>query len=54
MQIYLATTPENLREALRYTDRAAHVAYRVGRDGHLTRQNLLARTQGGLMVLGLL
>ena len=52
MQIYLATTPENLREALRYTDRAAHVAYRVGRDGHLTRQNLLARTQGGLMVLG--
>ena len=52
MQIYLATTPENLRDALRFTDRAAHVAYRVGRDGHLTRQNLLARTQGGLMVLG--
>lgn len=52
MQIYLATTPEKLREALRFTDRVAHVAYRVGRDGHLTRQNLLARTQGGLLVLG--
>jgi len=52
VQIYLATTPERLREALRFTDRVAHVAYRVGRDGHLTRQNLLARTQGGLMVLG--
>lgn len=52
MQIYLATTPELLREALRFTGQVAHVAYRVGRDGHLTRQNLLARTQGGLMVLG--
>ena len=28
------------------------MAYQVGREGHLTRQALLARTFGGLMVLG--
>lgn len=52
MQLYLAVTPDKLREASRYTDRLAHVAYRVGRDGRLTRRDLLARTRGGLMVLG--
>ena len=52
MQIYLAATPDKLREAAQFTDRLAHVAYRVGPDGRLTRQNLLARTHGGLMVLG--
>ncbi|MDE7260633.1 MAG: hypothetical protein K2N78_01005 [Oscillospiraceae bacterium] len=52
MQLFLTVTPDKLREAARYTDRLAHMAYRVGPDGHLTRQNLLARTRGGLMVLG--
>lgn len=52
MQIYLAVTPDKHREAARFTDRLAHVAYRVGRDGRLTRQSLLARTYGGIMVLG--
>ena len=52
MQLFLAVTPDKLREASRYTDRLAHVAYRVGPDGRLARQNLLARTRGGLMVLG--
>lgn len=52
MQLYLAVTPDKLREASRYTDRLAHVAYRVGRDGRLTRRDLLARTRNGLMVLG--
>ena len=52
MQIYLAVTPDKLRQALGYTDRVAHMAYRVGPEGRLTRQNLLARTQGGLMLLG--
>lgn len=52
MQLFLAVTPDKMREAARYTDRLAHVAYRVGPDGRLTRQNLLARTRGGLMVLG--
>lgn len=52
MQLYLAVTPDKLREAARYTDRLAHVAYRVGRDGRLNRRDLLARTRGGVMVLG--
>lgn len=52
MQLYLAVTPDKLREATRCTDRLAHVAYRVGRDGRLARRDLLARTRGGLMVLG--
>lgn len=52
VQIYLTATPDKLPEAARFTDRLAHVAYRVGRDGQLTRHSLLGRTQGGLMVLG--
>ena len=52
MQLFLAVTPGKLREAARYTDRLAHVAYRIGPDGRLARQDLLARTRGGLMVLG--
>lgn len=52
MQIFLAVTPDKQRTASQYTDRLAHVAYQVGREGHLTRQALLARTFGGLMVLG--
>jgi len=52
LQIFLAATPEKFREAIRYTERIAHVAYRIGRDGRLTRRNLLARTRGGIMVLG--
>lgn len=52
MQLYLAVTPDKLREAGRYTDRLAHVAYRIGQDGRLVRRDLLARTRGGLMVLG--
>lgn len=52
MQIFLAVAPDRQRHAAGFTDRLAHVAYQVGRDGHLTRQSLLARTFGGLMVLG--
>lgn len=52
MQIYLAAAPDKLREAARYTERLAHVAYRIGQDGRLARCNLLARTRGGLMSLG--
>lgn len=52
MQLYLAVTPDKLREAGRYTDYLAHVAYRIGRDGRLVRRDLLARTRGGMMVLG--
>ena len=52
MQLYLAVTPDKLREAARFTDRLAHVAYRVDRDGRLARRDLLARTHGGILVLG--
>lgn len=52
MQLYLAATPDKLRQASRYTSRLAHVAYRVGQEGRLTRQNLLMQTRGGFMVLG--
>lgn len=52
MQIFLAVTPDKLRHAAAFTDRLAHVAYQVNREGHLVRQSLLARTFGGLMVLG--
>jgi len=50
--LYLAVTPDKLKEAGRYTDRLAHVAYRIGKEGRLVRRDLLARTRGGLMVLG--
>jgi len=50
LRIYLAVTPDNLREASRWTKQLAHAAYRIGPDGHLTRQDPL-RAQGGLMLL---
>ncbi len=52
MQIYLAVTPDKLREASRYTERLAHVAYRIGPDGRLSCRDLPMRTRGGMMVLG--
>ena len=52
MQLYLAVSPDKLRQAARFTDRLAHVAYRVGPEGRLTRHNLLVSTRGGVMVLG--
>lgn len=52
MQLYLAVTPDKLREARRFTDRLAHVAYRIGPDGRLTRRSVPMGLQGGLMVLG--
>lgn len=52
MQLYLAATPDKLRQAVRCPAQPAHVAYRVGREGRLTRQRLPAEARGGLMVLG--
>lgn len=52
MQLYLAVTPDKLREASYYTDRLAHTAYQVDREGRLVRRDLLVRTHGGIMVLG--
>ena len=47
MQLYLAVSPDKLRQAARFTDRLAHVAYRIGPEGRLTRRNLLVSTRGG-------
>ena len=41
MAIYLAVTPERAREAAGWTNRLAHVAYRVDREGHLAWRGLL-------------
>lgn len=51
MQTYLAVTPDKLSDALRYTDRIAHVAYRIGGGGELMRRELPPRVRGGIMVL---
>ena len=51
MRLYLTATPEKLRHAARFTRTLAHVAYRLGPNGHLMQQNLL-QIRGGMMVLG--
>ena len=49
MQIYLAVTPAQAREAARCRRSLAHVAYCIGPDSTLLRQNLLLQTRGGLL-----
>ena len=49
MQTYLAVTPEELREAGKYGCAFAHVAYRIGQNSTMLRQNLLLQTRGGLL-----
>lgn len=51
MQLYLTVTPGDLPDAGRFGVRLAHVAYRIGPGSVLLRQNLLLRTQGGLLTL---
>lgn len=51
MQVYLAVSPGQVRDASRYTRSFAHVAYRIGTDSTLLRQNLLIQSQGGLLAL---
>lgn len=49
MQLYLAVTPAQLQEASKYCRSFAHVAYRIGEESTLLRQNLLLQTRGGLL-----
>ena len=49
MQLYLAVTPGEAREAAQYGRTLAHVAYRIGPGSTLLRQNLNLQTQGGLL-----
>lgn len=51
MHLYLAVTPDKLREAAPYTKKLAHVAYRIGGDGHLRRRELSPSVRGGMMSL---
>lgn len=51
MQVYLSVTPADLRAAMRFHRRLAHVAYRIGPESHLFRQDLLLQTRGGLLSL---
>ena len=51
MQTYLAVTPDYLETALRYTNRVAHAAYRIDKNGTLTCCDLSSQVKGGMMVL---
>ena len=49
MQIYLAVTPAEAQEAARFRCSLAHVAYCIGSDSALLRQNLLLQTRGAVL-----
>lgn len=49
MQLYLAATPGEARQAMAFRYPLAHVAYRIGPDSTLLRQNLLLQSRGGLL-----
>ena len=50
LQVFLSAAPREVRAALQYHNRLAHVAYRIGEDSRLLRQNLL-QIRGGLLSL---
>lgn len=49
MQVYLAVTPGELQQATKFCRSFAHVAYSIGPESTLLRQNLLLQTRGGLL-----
>ena len=51
MQLYLAVTPADLSNAKAHTPYLAHVAYRIGADGHLLRAALPQQLRGGMAAL---
>ena len=50
LQVFLSVAPRDVRAALQYHNRLAHVAYRIGENARLLRQNLL-QCRGGLLSL---
>ena len=51
MQVFLSVTPPDVREALRYHNRLAHMAYRIGNGPVLLGIRLPDDLQGGVMYL---
>ncbi|MEG1658751.1 MAG: hypothetical protein RR288_06780 [Oscillibacter sp.] len=49
MQVFLAVTPKELSAAGRFTQSFAQVAYRVGPESSLLRQDLLLQSRGGVL-----
>ena len=49
MQLFLAVTPQEVRNASRFTRSLTHVAYRIGPSSTLLRRDLLLDTRGGLL-----
>ena len=50
LQVFLSVAPRDVRAALQYHNRLAHVAYRIGEESRLLRQNLV-QCRGGLLSL---
>lgn len=49
MQVFLAVTPKELPAAGRFTQNFAHIAYRIGHESTLLRQDLLLQSRGGVL-----
>ena len=50
MQVFLSVAPRDARAALQFHNRLAHVAYRIGEESRLLRQNL-PQSRGGILSL---
>ena len=50
LQVFLSVAPRDARAALQFHNRLAHVAYRIGEESRLLRQNLL-QSRGGILSL---
>jgi len=51
LQLYLSVTPDHCRHALKYHNRLAHAAYRIGSDSRLLRSALPPQVRGGILSL---
>lgn len=51
LQLYLAAAPDRLDRARQHTDRLAHAAYSIGKNGRLSALPLPQQLRGGLMML---
>lgn len=49
LQLFITAAPNEMQQAGAYGRPLAHMAYRIGEDSSLLRQNLLLQTRGGLL-----